>query len=141
MGSHKADRENLIYGSGAPEEGRFNQILTAKQMSINVVDLETLKVSHKKQKILNPTKFQALVSGQFVKTPQAGERCEEYCGNGARCVRGLCECPEGYPDSNGYCHQQTDAAGGQPTGNEIVDTQQGGTDTGLGQSQDNYLVS
>ncbi|KAI6190808.1 hypothetical protein M3Y97_00158700 [Aphelenchoides bicaudatus] len=125
MSSHKNERENLIYGSGAPEEGRFNQILTAKQMSINVVDLDTLK---------------ALVSGQFVKTPQAGERCEEYCGNGARCVRGLCECPDGgYADQNGYCHQQTDTAGGQPTGNEVVDTQQAGTDSTIGQSQDNYM--
>ena len=33
MASHKNDGESLIYGSGASaDEGRFNQILTAKQM-------------------------------------------------------------------------------------------------------------
>lgn len=80
------------------------------------------------------------MSGQFVK-PQAGEKCDSYCGNGARCVRGLCECPEGYnADSGGYCQQQTDQAATQ-SGNEVMETQAGGiANQNVGQGQDDYMV-
>ncbi|KAI6211169.1 hypothetical protein M3Y96_00405400 [Aphelenchoides besseyi] len=93
MSSHKNDKETIIYGNGAAEEGRFNQILTAKQMSINVVDLETLK---------------ALVTGQFMKMPQTGDKCDgsEMCGSNARCVRGVCQCSNGYSDNDGTCQAQ-----------------------------------
>lgn len=71
--------------------------------------------------------------------PQAGDQCDSYCGNGARCVRGLCECAEGYsPDSKGYCQQQTDQ--NAANGNEAVETQSG-IDQNIVQPQDGYIVS
>ncbi|CAD5228809.1 unnamed protein product [Bursaphelenchus okinawaensis] len=98
--------DNLIYGN--PDDipqSRFNQILSAKQMSINVVDLETLK---------------ALIGGQFTKLAGAGEKCDDtYCTSGARCVRGLCQCPDGYQDENGYCQPADQNSGNQGTGSNI----------------------
>ncbi|KAI6239535.1 EGF-like domain protein [Aphelenchoides fujianensis] len=117
MSSHKNDKETIIYGSGAADEGRFNQILTAKQMSINVVDLETLK---------------ALVSGQFMKMPQAGDKCDGgMCGSNARCVRGLCQCQDGYTDNDGTCQAQESGGAAAAGGAESTDSQpQGGPSDG-----------
>jgi hypothetical protein len=84
--------------------------------------------------------FQALVGGQFVKSPQVGEKCDSYCPNGARCVRGLCECNDGYTtDSTGYC-QPTDQTVSQ-TGNEVIEPQSvSATDQSFSQGQNAYMV-
>uniref|UniRef100_A0A1I7RJY8 G protein-coupled receptor n=1 Tax=Bursaphelenchus xylophilus TaxID=6326 RepID=A0A1I7RJY8_BURXY len=116
--------DNLIYGN--PDEiphGRFNQILSAKQMSINVVDLETLK---------------SLIGGQFSKLGGNGEKCDDnYCTSGARCVRGLCQCPDGYQDENGYCQPSDQNANSQAGGgaNAVNGEEYGGGQQELQQGQ------
>lgn len=80
----------MIYGLPGMDDGKFNQIVTANQMSINVVDQETLK---------------AILGGQFGRLPGVGEKCEGVCDRGARCHRGICQCPEAHSENNGECIQ------------------------------------
>lgn len=79
----------FIYGmKGLPEESKFSQILTANQMSINVVDQETLK---------------ALISGQLMPLPKIGEKCDGMCSKSAKCVRSVCQCTDGLVESKDGC--------------------------------------
>lgn len=72
----------------------------------------------------------------------SGEKCDGYCGNGGRCVRGVCECPDGYTtDLNGYCQERPEERARVINGNEVIDNQGMGTEAAVGQAQDGYLVN
>uniref|UniRef100_A0A915EBW9 EB domain-containing protein n=1 Tax=Ditylenchus dipsaci TaxID=166011 RepID=A0A915EBW9_9BILA len=116
LGSHKPiSSSKLIYGiPGLTDEGKFNQILTANQMSINVVDQETLK---------------ALLSGHFLRVPTVGENCEGVCGNGAKCIRSVCACPDHMKESKGSCVQADRSETGSSSSNFMQSNNMNGVTT------------
>ncbi|KAI1709311.1 EB module domain-containing protein [Ditylenchus destructor] len=102
LGSNKAAK--LLHGLASLGESpdstvsKFNQILTANQMSINVLDQQSLK---------------ALLTGQLMRLPGVGEKCESICGPSAKCVRSVCRCEDGLIENGqGGCTMQPFTASG-----------------------------
>uniref|UniRef100_A0A914C187 EGF-like domain-containing protein n=1 Tax=Acrobeloides nanus TaxID=290746 RepID=A0A914C187_9BILA len=90
VSNHPGYKESLYPVLGyPPDNGKFNQIVTANQMTVNLVDPQTLR---------------AILSKQLDKLPILGEPCDDKCGGGAKCFGGVCRCETGYvATSDGKC--------------------------------------